>query len=121
MINTVTIAGYIGAEPTMNVYGDSTKVSFSVAVNTVIKGEEKTSWIPVECWGNQAIFVNNYLGSGSYVIVSGKIEQNSWETEEGEKKSKLFVYANQVESPKSKGNGEQGMGNGNKGGKKVNK
>ncbi len=121
MINTVTIAGYIGAEPTMNVYENSTKVSFSIAVNTVIKGEEKTSWIPVECWGNQAMFVNNYLHSGSYVIVSGKIEQNSWKTEEGEKKSKLFVYANQVESPKSKGNGEQGMGNGNKGGKKVNK
>jgi single-stranded DNA-binding protein len=50
------------------------------------------------------------LHSGSYVIVSGKIEQNSWETEEGEKKSKLFVYANQVESPKPKVE--------NKGGKK---
>lgn len=87
-----------------------TKVSFSVAVNSVIKGEEKTSWIPCECWGNQAIFVNNYLSSGSYVIVSGKLEQSSWETEEGEKKTRLFVYANQIESPKSKTE--------NKGGKK---
>ncbi|WPF87338.1 single-stranded DNA-binding protein [Cyanobacterium aponinum AL20118] len=117
MINSVTIAGYIGKEPEMNIYGEAVKVTFSIAVNTVIKGEEKTSWIPVECWGNQASFVGNYLHSGSYVIVQGKLEQSVWETDEGEKKSRLFVYANHIESPKQ-GNREQGTGNGVKGGKK---
>lgn len=102
MINSVTIAGYLGKDPQINYYNESVKATFSVAINYVVKGEEKTHWIPVECWGHSALFVSNYVKKGQFVVVMGRLEQSVWETENNEKKARIYIYATQVESPKQK-------------------
>jgi single-strand DNA-binding protein len=102
MINSVTIAGYIGQKPELKMFeSGSIKVTFSLAVNYVTKEAEKTSWIPVECWNGQATFVNNYLDKGSYIVVQGRLQEDKWIDSEGNNKSRLYVVANSVESPKS--------------------
>ena len=108
MINSVTIAEYIGKEPELKISDSGKyKVSFSGAINQVRNGEEKVKWIPVESWNNQANFVNNYLKLASYIVDSGRGKYSSGEDEGGHKKSRLYVVANPVESPKQKEKGSR--------------
>ena len=108
MINSVTIAGDIGKEPDLKPYDSGKyKVAFSGAINKVINGDLPVKWIPVESWYNRANFVNNYLKAGSYIVVSGRGEYSSGEDYGVNKKSRLYVVANSVESPKHKEQGER--------------
>lgn len=105
MINSVTIAGHLGKEPELKTFSNGNyKVTFSVAINKVRNGEESVIWIPVEAWDTQANFVNNYLHSGSFLVIQGRLESSHWEDEDGNKKARLYVVANRVESPKPKTN-----------------
>ena len=103
MINSITIAGYIGKEPDLKPYDSGKyKVSFSGAINKVINGDLPVKWIPVKSWDNRANFVNNYLKAGIYIVVSVSLKYSSGEDDGVNKKSRLYVVANSVESPKHK-------------------
>ncbi|HEX2039124.1 MAG TPA: single-stranded DNA-binding protein, partial [Acidimicrobiales bacterium] len=58
--------------------------------------EEAVSFFDVVCWREMAENVSESLGRGSRVIVTGRLEQRSWETQEGEKRSKIEVVADEV-------------------------
>ena len=58
--------------------------------------EEQTSFLNVVCWREMAENVSESLGKGSRVVVSGRLEQRSWETENGEKRSVVEIVADEV-------------------------
>ena len=101
--NSITISGNITRDPEMR-YTPSgvSKVTFGVAVNRSWRNqqtqewEEQTSFFNVVAWRQLAENVGASLTKGSRVVVSGRLEQRSWETEQGEKRSIVEIVADDV-------------------------
>ncbi|HEY5171366.1 MAG TPA: single-stranded DNA-binding protein [Acidimicrobiia bacterium] len=101
--NSITISGNITRDPEMR-YTPSgiSKVTFGVAVNRSWRNqqsqewEEQTSFFNVVAWRQLAENVGASLTKGSRVVVSGRLEQRSWETEAGEKRSIVEIVADDV-------------------------
>jgi single-strand DNA-binding protein len=101
--STVTIVGNLTRDPEIRyTTGGAAKASFGVAVSRRWQNrqsqewEEKTSFFNVVCWREMAENVSESLGKGSRVVVTGRLEQRSWETENGEKRSVVEVVADEV-------------------------
>lgn len=58
--------------------------------------EESVSFFDVVCWGQLAENVAASVTKGDGVIVVGRLDQRSWETQEGDKRSKVEIVANNV-------------------------
>ena len=77
-------------------------VKFRVAVNRRYKdqsGEWKdgeTSYFTVNAWRGLAENVAESLTRGANVIVVGRLQQRSWETQEGDKRSVVEVVADEL-------------------------
>ena len=101
-INRVTISGNLGRDPELRSTASGMQVlSFSVCVNTLVKrGDEwqdKPNWVDVAIFGQRAESVSRFLKKGSHVTVAGRLNQNSWETKDGQKRSKLEVIVDEIE------------------------
>ena len=100
--NTVTIIGNVTRDPELRYLTSGTALaSFGVAWNNRYKnaaGEqiEDTSFFDVTCWRDLADNVSESISKGDRVIVYGKLEQRSWETQDGEKRSKVEIVADEV-------------------------
>ncbi len=101
--NTITIIGNVTRDPELRFTptGQAT-TSFGVAVNRRWQNrasqewEEQTSFFDVVCWQSLADNVAESLSKGSRVIVTGRLEQRSWETQEGERRSRIEIIADEV-------------------------
>ena len=58
--------------------------------------EESTSFFDVVTWRDLAENVALSLTKGMRVVVTGRLEQRSWETEDGERRFKVEVVADEV-------------------------
>ena len=70
--------------------------SFSVAVNRNYKdssgaNQESVSFIDCSAWGRSGEIIAQYAKKGSGILVSGRIEQRSWEDKEGQKRSRTEI------------------------------
>lgn len=80
MLNKVILIGYMGRDPEGRETSDGTKVAnLSVATSSKYKGEDKTEWHRVTCFGKTAEFVLQYLTKGRLVAVEGRIAYGSYE------------------------------------------
>jgi single-strand DNA-binding protein len=101
--NHVSITGNLTREPELRFTpsGQAT-ASFGVAVNRrwqnrqTQEWEEATSFFDVVCWGQLAENAAQSLSRGSRVLVSGRLDQRSWETPQGERRSKVEITADEV-------------------------
>jgi single-strand DNA-binding protein len=103
MSSNVTLIGNITRDPELRyTAGGQAIATFGIAVNRRWQNrqtqawEESTSFFDVVCWGDLGTNVTDSLGKGDRVIVSGRLEQRSWETQDGEKRSKIEVVADEV-------------------------
>jgi single-strand DNA-binding protein len=101
--STVTIVGNLTRDPEIRyTAGGAAKASFGVAVSRRWQNrqsnewEEQTSFFNVVCWRDMAENVAESLGKGSRVVVTGRLEQRSWETENGDKRSVVEIVADEV-------------------------
>jgi single-strand DNA-binding protein len=101
--STVTIVGNLTRDPEIRyTTGGAAKASFGVAVSRRWQNrqsqewEEQTSFFNVVCWREMAENVSESLGKGSRVVVTGRLEQRSWETENGDKRSVVEIVADDV-------------------------
>jgi single-strand DNA-binding protein len=58
--------------------------------------EESTSFFNVTCWRDLAQNVSESLEKGARVVVTGRLEQRSWETQDGERRSVVEIVADEV-------------------------
>ncbi|MBI1871069.1 MAG: single-stranded DNA-binding protein [Chlamydiae bacterium] len=68
--------------------------------------KEEVCFVDVVVWGRQAETSGQYLTKGSPILVEGRLQLDSWETKEGEKRNRLKVVALRVQflgRPPSKG------------------
>jgi single-strand DNA-binding protein len=101
--NTVTIIGNATREPEVrHTNGGLTIASFGVAINQRKKNDRgewedgDPSFFDVTCFRELAENVAESVTKGTRVIVSGTLRQSSWETPEGDKRSKVEVIADEV-------------------------
>ena len=99
--NSVTLIGNLTRDPELRfTTGGRGVASFGLAVNRRYQqnGEwqEQTSFFNVVCWGDLGENAATSLTKGSRVIVTGRLEQRSWETAENEKRSVIEVVADEV-------------------------
>ena len=100
--NTVTIIGNVTRDPELRYLTSGTALaSFGVAWNNRYKDRngdmvEDTSFFDVTCWRDLADNVAESISKGDRVIVYGKLEQRSWETQDGDKRSKVEIVADEV-------------------------
>ena len=132
--STVTIVGNLTRDPEIRyTTGGAAKASFGVAVSRrwqnrqTQEWEEQTSFFNVVCWRDMAENVAQSLGKGSRVVVTGRLEQRSWETENGDKRSVVEIVADevgpslrwataQIDRNERRGGGAAGSGSGDFGG-----
>jgi single-strand DNA-binding protein len=69
---------------------------------------EETSFIDVTVWGRTAEVMSEYLSKGSPVFIEGRLKQDSWEAQDGQKRSKLKVICERMQLIGAKGQGSQG-------------
>jgi single-strand DNA-binding protein len=92
-IATAQVAGNITRDPELrHTTGGTAVANFTVAVGTKYKDNERTSFIDVKLWGVAGETFAKYATKGSAVVVSGKLEQESWE-KDGQKRSKIVLNA----------------------------
>lgn len=101
--NTVTLIGNITRDPELRFTASGQALAtFGLAVNRRWQNrqtqawEEATSYFDVVCWAQLAENAAESLPKGTRVIVTGRMEQRSWETQEGEKRSKIEVIADEL-------------------------
>src|SRR5437762_7373759 len=101
--NSVTLIGNITRDPELRFTpAGAATASFGLAVNRrwqnrqTQEWEEATSFFDVVCWREMAENASESLSKGSRVIVTGRLEQRSWETQEGDKRSKVEVIADEI-------------------------
>ena len=103
MSNTTTLSGNLTRDPEIRYTREGqANVTFGLAVTRrwqprgSDEWEETTSFFDVVCWRNLAENVALSLVKGSRVIVAGRLEQHVWETEVGERRSRVEVTADEV-------------------------
>jgi single-strand DNA-binding protein len=103
MSNTTTISGNLTREPEIRYTKEGPATTqLGVAVNrrwqdkTSGEWQEATSFFDVVCWRDLAENVALSLSKGMRVVVTGRIEQRSWETEDGEHRSKVEIVADEI-------------------------
>ena len=95
--NEVTVVGNLTRAPELRYTPSGASVAnFGIAHNRKFKDVDETSFFDVACWGTLAENVAASLNKGDRVIVSGRLEQRSWETPQGEKRSKVEIVADEV-------------------------
>jgi single-strand DNA-binding protein len=101
--NSITVVGNITRDPELKFLNSGqAAVRLSVAVNRrwqnrqTQEWEERVSYFEVAGYGAMAENAANSLVKGTRVIVTGRLEQRSWETESGEKRSVVEINADEI-------------------------
>jgi single-strand DNA-binding protein len=101
--NNVTLVGNCTRDPELRFTPSGQAVAtFGLAVNRrwqnrqTNEWEEAVSFFDVTCWQQMAENVSESVQKGSRVVVTGRLDQRSWETQDGEKRSKVEVVADEI-------------------------
>ena len=113
------IVGNITRDPELRSTPSGAQVcGFSVAVNRNYKdssgaNQESVSFIDCSAWGRAAEIIAQYAKKGSGILVSGRLEQRSWEDKEGQKRSRVEIVVEDFNFVG--GNGDGGNSGGSRG------
>jgi single-strand DNA-binding protein len=99
--NTVTLVGNVTRDPELRyTTGGRGVASFGMAVNRryQVNGEwqEQTSFFNVVAWGTLGENAAACITKGTRLVVFGRLEQRSWETQDGEKRTVVEVIADEL-------------------------
>ena len=114
------IVGNITRDPELRSTPSGAQVcGFSVAVNRNYKdssgaNQESVSFIDCSAWGKAAEIIAQYAKKGSGILVSGRLEQRSWEDKEGQKRSRVEIVVEDFNFVG--GNGDGGASGGSRSG-----
>ncbi len=115
-INQVVLMGNLTRDPDLRQTPNGQNVcSFSLALNRSFKDQsgewkEATDYVDIVAWGPLGERVAQYLSKGRRCFVQGRLQSRSWE-QDGQKRNKLEVLANDVTFLDSRGAGRDAEGN----------
>ena len=97
--NRTILLGNLTSDPESKVLpGGANVTEFGIAVNREFKGKDGAKkkdvlFMPVKCWQKTGEIAAKYLTKGSLVMVEGHLNQRSWDTEAGEKRTIIELVA----------------------------
>ena len=101
--NSITVVGNVTRDPELKFLNSGqAAVRLSIAVNRrwqnrqTQEWEERVSYFEVQGYGAMAENAANSLQKGARVRVTGRLEQRSWETENGDKRSIVEINADEI-------------------------
>ena len=101
-LNKIMIIGNLGGDPEMRFTPSGNPVTtFSVATNRVYNSpdgerKEETEWFSVVTWSKLAENCNRFLTKGQKIYVEGRLHNQTWDGQDGQKHSRLEITANNV-------------------------
>ena len=112
-MNRVILTGRLAQDPEVR-YTQSGKAvaSFSLAVDRYVgQGERTADFIPIVAWERLAETCGNNLTKGKSVLIEGRLQIRSYETNDGQKRRVAEVVANTLEFLDRKSSGSSGSPN----------
>jgi single-strand DNA-binding protein len=101
--NAITVVGNVTRDPELKFLNSGqAALKLSIAVNRrwqnrqTQEWEERVSYFEIVGYGTMAENAANSLTKGARVIVSGRLEQRTWETENGDKRSIVEINADEI-------------------------
>lgn len=112
--NRVILAGNITRDPELRFTQSGTPVAnFGLAVNDVrSKKEDAVHFFDISAWRELGETIANYKKKGDPILVEGRLQYRTWEAQDGSKRSKVDVVADNIQflGGKPEGNGGSGSG-----------
>lgn len=98
-MNNVIMIGRLTKDPELRFTAGSAKAvaTFTIAVNRGFGKKNEADFFRVVVWNKQGENCANYLSKGSQVAVQGRLQNNNYETRDGEKRYTVEIVANMVE------------------------
>ncbi len=100
-MNLVALIGRLTADPELRYTPNGVAVTtFTIAVDRRFKsesGEKQTDFFDVVAWRQRAEYASNYLSKGQRIAVQGTLQQRSWVQQDGQKRSKIEVVADNLQ------------------------
>ena len=109
--NKVIIAGNLTRDPELRFTNGGVPVcSFGMAVNRVRSKTEEVDFFDVSAWRELGETIANYKKKGDPILVEGRLQFRSWEAQDGSKRNKVDVVADNVQFLGRAGDGGEGGG-----------
>ena len=111
--NKVIMVGNLTQDPELRYTASGTAVgNLRIAVSSKYRSgdeyKEETLFIDVVVWGKQGESCSQYLVKGRQVLVEGRLQERSWESD-GQTRRKTEIVANTVRFLGNKGSDSQGQ------------
>ena len=101
--NTITVVGNLTRDPELRfTQAGRARALLGVACNRrwmnrqTNDWEEQVSFFNVVCWADLAENVSESLAKGNRVVITGRLEQRSWETQDGEQRNVVEIIADEI-------------------------
>jgi single-strand DNA-binding protein len=94
--NMIVLQGNVVADPTFHGEGE-TVARFTIGNNTGFGEHAESHFVDCVAFGKQVETIKKYITKGKEIVITGKLVQSTWETPEGQKRSKLEVRLNTFE------------------------
>lgn len=98
------VSGNLTRDPELRATSAGASVlTFGLAVNDRVKNQQTGEWedrpnfFDIVVFGSRGEGLSRFLSKGSKVTVEGRLRWRSWETPEGDKRSKVEIVATDVE------------------------
>ena len=114
-LNKVMVMGNLTRDPQLSYLPSQTAVvEFGLAISRRFKKQDGTQgeevcFVDCQMFGKRAEVVNQYFKKGTPIFVEGRLKFDSWQGQDGQKRSKLRVFVENFEFL-GKGGGQGGGG-----------
>lgn len=111
--NRVVLAGNLTRDPELRFTNNGVPVcGFGIAVNRVRSKNEEVDFFDVSAWRELGETIANYKKKGDPILIEGRLQFRSWEAQDGSKRNKVDVVADNIQflgrADGSGGDGGQG-------------
>ena len=96
--NRVVLAGNLTRDPELRFTGGGIPVcEFGLAVNRVRSKNEEVDFFDITAWRELGETIANYKKKGDPILIEGRLQYRTWESQDGSKRSKVDVVADNVQ------------------------
>jgi single-strand DNA-binding protein len=115
--NRVVLAGNLTRDPELRFTNDGIPVcSFGLAVNRVRSRSEEVDFFDISAWRELGETVANYKKKGDPILLEGRLQYRTWEAQDGSRRSKVDVVADNVQFLGRPGDSDDSASSGGEGG-----
>ena len=98
-MNLGIFTGNLGRDPELRQHNGDNVLGFPIGVQVGTRDKPQTMWIDCAIWGKRASTLQQYLGKGMRVTVSGPVKLEEYQAKDGTTKSRLRLTVDQLDLP----------------------